>query len=343
MIKALVLVLGATSLAASAGATALTGHLGVDSGLHFLKTDAAGEVAKKGFGGVGKLGLLLETRSWDLELDAGMRYSSLSGTQNGEAVYIRFFSFWSELSPRYRVSQNLSLGPWAGYAFGSDNTHQEILDSSRKTDFLMAGASTRYHLASSHFSLVARMGVSLDLVDRQASFLELGLLYHFGSTNADRIKDVVAVERRKDPAPALPTVDLRLPANTLLYKRWKTELDADKKRIVKHIAALLFENSKQWNNISIVGHSDLRGPERTNALLSEARASAVRAELISLKIDPERIVWAGRGSREPLEPGESADTRMKNRRVELVVQGLVIGSDLEAQLKAFNPLKLEGY
>ena len=95
--------------------------------------------------------------------------------------------------------------------------------------------------------------------------------------------------------------------------------------------------------ISIVGHSDLRGPERTNVLLSEARARAVRAELVSLQIDPERIVWEGRGSKEPLEPGESVDTIMKKRRVDLVVEGLVIGSDLEAQLKSFNPRKLEGY
>ncbi len=344
MTKYLFLVLGALSFAPLSRATSLTGHVGLDAGLHLLKTDVSGEVSKNGFGGVGKVGLMLETQDWDLELDGGMRYSALNGTQNGEKVYIRILSFWSELSPRYHISQNLSLGPWAGYAFGSDDTHQEILDASRKTDVLMVGASSRYLLGASRFSLVTRLGSSLNLEKRQATFLELGLMFHFGSTNADRLKKQVEVSiERETEIGGLPTVNLRIPSNTLLYKRWETELDADKSRVVKHLAALLFENSKQWKKISIVGHSDLRGPERTNVLLSEARARAVRAELVSLQIDPERIVWEGRGSKEPLEPGESVDTIMKKRRVDLVVEGLVIGSDLEAQLKSFNPRKLEGY
>jgi outer membrane protein OmpA-like peptidoglycan-associated protein len=190
----------------------------------------------------------------------------------------------------------------------------------------------------------ASRATSLNHEKRQATFLEPGFMFHVGSTNADRLKKQVEVStERETEIGGIPSANLRLPSNTLLYKRWKTELDSEKSRIVKHLAALLFENSKQWKQISIAGHSDLRGPEGTNVLLSEARARAVRAELVSLRIDPERIVWEGRGSKEPLEPGESVDTSMKNRRVDLVVEGLVIGSDLEAQLKSFNPRKLEGY
>lgn len=122
---------------------------------------------------------------------------------------------------------------------------------------------------------------------------------------------------------------LTLPRSGLLYKQTVVSLDTQKKNYLKHVAALLFENAKDWQRISIVGYSDLRRPESKTIKPSEERARLVRAELMSYNIDPERIVWKGSDAVQPY--------------VELIVEGLVRGSDLEAQLKTLNPRKLEGY
>jgi outer membrane protein OmpA-like peptidoglycan-associated protein len=75
--------------------------------------------------------------------------------------------------------------------------------------------------------------------------------------------------------------------------------------------------------IRVVGHTDSKGSDDFNQRLSEARAAAVRAEILRQR--PElggRVSTEGRGEREPVEPNEvsGADNpagRAQNRRVEI--------------------------
>lgn len=70
--------------------------------------------------------------------------------------------------------------------------------------------------------------------------------------------------------------------------------------------------------LQIDGHTDARGPEPGNRALSQARASAVRAALISRGVSPERLIARGLGSRHPRFDNETADGRRNNRRIEFV-------------------------
>jgi outer membrane protein OmpA-like peptidoglycan-associated protein len=59
--------------------------------------------------------------------------------------------------------------------------------------------------------------------------------------------------------------------------------------------------------IRAVGHADRLGSEGYNQILSEDRAEAVKAYLVSKGIEPDRVRAEGRGARQPVtKPGECA-------------------------------------
>src|ERR1700704_4651236 len=82
--------------------------------------------------------------------------------------------------------------------------------------------------------------------------------------------------------------------------------------------------------ISAVGHADRLGSEDYNQILSEDRAEAVKAYLVSKGIEPDRVRAEGRGIRQPVtKPGECADGKnakviaclQSDRRVGIEVAG----------------------
>ena len=70
------------------------------------------------------------------------------------------------------------------------------------------------------------------------------------------------------------------------------------------------------------GHTDKRQPQgggayRSNWDLSAARAIAVVQYLVTRGVSPQRLVAAGFGEFQPLDPGDSDDALRRNRRIEL--------------------------
>ncbi len=90
------------------------------------------------------------------------------------------------------------------------------------------------------------------------------------------------------------------------------------------IAAVLLEISGKipqdinWV-LRVDGHTDVRpiGGGRTNWDLSAARAIAVVQYLISKGMPPQRLVAAGFGEFQPIDPGTTEEAYSKNRRIEL--------------------------
>src|SRR5690606_27835 len=73
--------------------------------------------------------------------------------------------------------------------------------------------------------------------------------------------------------------------------------------------------------ISAVGHTDSIGTEQYNQGLSERRAASVKAYLVSLGIDPNRIYTEGKGELQPIASNKTREGRAQNRRVEIEVVG----------------------
>lgn len=67
------------------------------------------------------------------------------------------------------------------------------------------------------------------------------------------------------------------------------------------------------------GHCDERGSREYNIALGEHRALAVRAQLVGLGVDGERIQTRSFGEEQPLDPGHNESAWRLNRRVEFVL------------------------
>jgi OOP family OmpA-OmpF porin len=90
----------------------------------------------------------------------------------------------------------------------------------------------------------------------------------------------------------------------------KSELDA--------LAAKL--QGAQVEQISITGHTDSSGASEYNRQLSERRADAVKAYLVSKGLDGSRIDTRGAGDSQPVASNSTAAGRAQNRRVEIDIR-----------------------
>ncbi|MBS1530655.1 MAG: OmpA family protein [Bacteroidetes bacterium] len=68
----------------------------------------------------------------------------------------------------------------------------------------------------------------------------------------------------------------------------------------------------------IDGHTDNTGDPAHNLTLSQQRADAVKAQLVSMGIDASRLATKGFGDTKPLGPNDSPEGMANNRRVELI-------------------------
>jgi OmpA-OmpF porin, OOP family len=81
-----------------------------------------------------------------------------------------------------------------------------------------------------------------------------------------------------------------------------------------------------WQAVKATGHTDSVGPVPANERLSEKRAAAVKAYLVAKGLDASMIATAAKASREPVADNTSADGRARNRRAEIVFEGVRVGA-----------------
>jgi outer membrane protein OmpA-like peptidoglycan-associated protein len=80
--------------------------------------------------------------------------------------------------------------------------------------------------------------------------------------------------------------------------------------------------------LAIEGNTDSVGSEQFNQVLSEQRAQGVRGYLTQQGVPESSTSAHGFGKNQPIASNDTADGRQQNRRVELVVSGDVIGSEI---------------
>ncbi len=80
--------------------------------------------------------------------------------------------------------------------------------------------------------------------------------------------------------------------------------------------------------LQVEGYTDSVGGDDYNQLLSENRASSVRNYLTGAGIPTASVTAKGFGKTEPVATNDTAAGRQQNRRVELVVSGELIGSEI---------------
>jgi outer membrane protein OmpA-like peptidoglycan-associated protein len=81
-------------------------------------------------------------------------------------------------------------------------------------------------------------------------------------------------------------------------------------------------------NLEIEGHTDSTGGDEVNQTLSQQRGDAVRGYLVDQGLADGSVTAQGFGKSMPVADNETAAGRQKNRRVEIIVSGEVIGAKI---------------
>ena len=105
-----------------------------------------------------------------------------------------------------------------------------------------------------------------------------------------------------------------------------TFFDFDKSTLKPEGRQLLQQVAQQASTIDLetiiaVGHTDSIGTEQYNQKVSARRAASVKAYLVSLGIDPNRIYTEGKGELQPIASNKTKEGRAQNRRVEIEIVG----------------------
>jgi outer membrane protein OmpA-like peptidoglycan-associated protein len=80
--------------------------------------------------------------------------------------------------------------------------------------------------------------------------------------------------------------------------------------------------------MQVEGYTDSVGGDDYNQLLSEHRATSVRDYLTGAGISSDSVTAQGFGKTQPVASNGTSIGRQQNRRVELVISGDVIGTDI---------------
>ena len=80
--------------------------------------------------------------------------------------------------------------------------------------------------------------------------------------------------------------------------------------------------------LSVEGYTDSIGSDEVNQTLSEKRAGAVRDYLVQQGLDPSSITATGFGKSNPVASNDTNEGRQQNRRVEIIISGEVIGTQI---------------
>jgi outer membrane protein OmpA-like peptidoglycan-associated protein len=97
----------------------------------------------------------------------------------------------------------------------------------------------------------------------------------------------------------------------------------DFSKITLNEVVRVMKENPQIKLVEVGGHTDSDGTEDDNLLLSENRAKAVVAYLISQGIEPHRLKARGFGETVPVQKNDTVEGKAQNRRVEfrIVDQG----------------------
>jgi outer membrane protein OmpA-like peptidoglycan-associated protein len=105
----------------------------------------------------------------------------------------------------------------------------------------------------------------------------------------------------------------------VMFDTGRSELKSGGVRKIDQLAQFLTEHPER--RVQIDGFTDSVGSDAYNEELSQRRADAVKAALVSRNIDPARISTEGYGKAYPVASNSDSGGRQLNRRVEVVIGG----------------------
>lgn len=109
-------------------------------------------------------------------------------------------------------------------------------------------------------------------------------------------------------------------SGAVLFVTGKSELLPSAQDQLGQVAKAL-QDQGEIKPIVVEGYTDSVGSDTANMKLSQARAEAVRAFLVSKGLPSDKLSATGRGKSNPVASNDTPDGRANNRRVEIIVAG----------------------
>lgn len=128
----------------------------------------------------------------------------------------------------------------------------------------------------------------------------------------------------------LPTNDtsrgLVVNMGDVLFDTGKADLRVDAREALAKLSGIVLNYPSL--RLAVEGYTDSTGTEEFNQTLSDKRAGAVYDYLMKQGLKEDALTSKGFGWNNPVADNKTAVGRQKNRRVEIVVSGEVIGTDI---------------
>ncbi|MFM2267334.1 MAG: OmpA/MotB domain protein [Bacteroidota bacterium] len=106
-------------------------------------------------------------------------------------------------------------------------------------------------------------------------------------------------------------------SENLLFSKGSSVVGAKGKEAIAKLAVALNANADL--DIEVEGHTDSDGTVENNWTLSSQRGNAVVKLLAAAKVDPKRLVSAGRALYAPVAPNDTEANKAKNRRTDIIL------------------------
>ncbi len=160
------------------------------------------------------------------------------------------------------------------------------------------------------FSFVVDRGKNYSLTFEAANFLFQSENISLPSEKVySRIEKNIVLQPVKDGS--------KIVLKNLFFDVNKSKVRNESLSELKNVYDLLTESPTM--KVEISGHSDNKGNDKANLLLSKERATAVMNYLIKMGINKTRLVAVGYGKNQPLTTNDTDQSRQSNRRVELKI------------------------
>jgi len=130
-----------------------------------------------------------------------------------------------------------------------------------------------------------------------------------------RVDILVVAEVRALDALIFPSV--------ALFERKSYELTEQGTALLEKNRQAAIELLSRATFIEIIGHTDDKGDEDDNMVLSKLRAASVRDYLNSKGHDASKMIITGMGETKPVASNDTKEGRAQNRRVEILILGRV--------------------
>lgn len=281
--------------------------------------------------------LAVEAGYFDLGKFDFQSTTSGNGVLNGQAG---FRGVNLDLLGQLPLSQRLSLLGRVGMHYtktntqfsgnrllGSTNTHA----SERKLNAKLGlGLEYKFSEALAVRGEVERYRLNDAVGNRgDADLYSISLVYKLGRPAsatpayqpAPEVAPVVAM-----PAPVVVAAPVPTPVAEKVSLASEALFDFDQSTLKPQGKAALDQLLSQLTGMDLevivtVGHTDAVGPDAYNQRLSQRRAEAVKAYLVTQGVETNRVYTEGKGETQPVADNTSAAGRAKNRRVTVEVVG----------------------